>query len=187
VVVRRNICLLMCCSDSPDQSFVLGQAAVDPRGWFQRRPLPTSSNPSPHPHKPDSLLPSPKLFLVPSTPANQHSALSSALTQAPQFATITTSLPASPPCCLLLTSYHLSLLAENTGCVPSTPLITALLLTSSCVFDPPPCIFFPSTQQDVPEKEVIAGELAAAETRLMATHRGPLLLRRWVEGWCGWW
>ncbi|KAL4852677.1 hypothetical protein ACK3TF_006244 [Chlorella vulgaris] len=31
---------------------------------------------------------------------------------------------------------------------------------------------------DVPEKEVIAGELAAAETRLMATHRGPLLLRR---------
>ncbi|KAL4439741.1 hypothetical protein ABPG75_002742 [Micractinium tetrahymenae] len=31
---------------------------------------------------------------------------------------------------------------------------------------------------EVEEKELIAGELAAAEARLMATHRGPLLLKR---------
>lgn len=33
-------------------------------------------------------------------------------------------------------------------------------------------------RQEVKEKELIAGELAAAEARLMATHRGPLLLKR---------
>jgi hypothetical protein len=32
--------------------------------------------------------------------------------------------------------------------------------------------------QEVAEKEAIAAELAAAEARLMATHRGPVLLRR---------
>lgn len=37
------------------------------------------------------------------------------------------------------------------------------------------CLWLP---QEVAEKEAIAAELAAAETRLLATHRGPLLLKR---------
>lgn len=37
------------------------------------------------------------------------------------------------------------------------------------------------SRQEVKEKELIAGELAAAEARLAATHRGPLLLKRWVS------
>ncbi len=32
--------------------------------------------------------------------------------------------------------------------------------------------------QEVTEKETIAGELAAAEPRLLQTHRGPVLLKR---------
>ena len=41
--------------------------------------------------------------------------------------------------------------------------------------NPAPCC---APSQEVAEKETIAGELAAAEPRLVTTHRGPLLLRR---------
>ena len=41
---------------------------------------------------------------------------------------------------------------------------------------PPLCLG--ALPQEVAEKETIAGELAAAEPRLLTTHRGPLLLRR---------
>lgn len=40
----------------------------------------------------------------------------------------------------------------------------------------------PAVVQDMKEKELIAGELAAAEQRLASTYRGLTLLRRWVVG-----
>lgn len=57
-------------------------------------------------------------------------------------------------------------------CMPPFHMIGTSLPTSADVS----CCLSPL--QEVAEKEAIAGELAAAEPRLLQTHRGPLLLRR---------
>lgn len=66
---------------------------------------------------------------------------------------------------------------DRPGVHPPRCCCTAPCCTAPLPVHRPPLLRF-AAPQEAPEKEAIALELAAAEPRLVATHRGPLLLRR---------